>query len=75
MRQQAFKAARIILNSKDRIQTAYGNMNEQELARLILHEVVHKIKVTVEVTRGIAEVILCPKGIEVEIIDHDDERR
>lgn len=31
-----------------------------------------KLKVTVEVTGGVAEVTDCPDGVEVEIIDHDN---
>jgi hypothetical protein len=37
-----------------------------------------KLKATVEVTGGVAEVTDCPDGVEVEIVDHDDleaERR
>jgi hypothetical protein len=32
-------------------------------------------KVVVEVTGGIAQVTRCPEGIEVLIIDHDNDRR
>jgi hypothetical protein len=32
-----------------------------------------KLKVVVEVSGGVAHVTLCPEGVEVEIIDHDDE--
>jgi len=33
------------------------------------------LKVTIEVSGGIAEVTSCPDEVEVEIIDHDNDRR
>jgi len=34
-----------------------------------------KLKVTIEVKGGIAEVTQCPENVDVEIIDHDLEGR
>lgn len=33
-----------------------------------------KLKVVIEVPGGVAECTSCPPGIEVEIIDHDNEQ-
>ena len=40
-----------------------------------LMKVRNKKKVVIEVLGGVAEVTQCPEGVEVEIIDHDNERR
>ena len=34
-----------------------------------------KLKVVIEVLGGCAEVTSCPENVEVEIIDHDNDRR
>jgi len=31
------------------------------------------LKVIIEVSGGVADVTQCPEGVEVEIIDHDNE--
>ena len=36
---------------------------------------VQSLKVVIEVSGGVAEVTTCPAGVEVEIVDHDNEGR
>lgn len=46
----------------------------QSLGRAALGNNPLPLKVVVEVRGGVAEVTTCPTGVEVEIIDHDNEK-
>lgn len=47
----------------------------QSLGRAALGNNPLPLKVVVEVRGGVAEVTTCPTGVEVEIVDHDNEGR
>lgn len=44
------------------------------LAWEILQELTSGLDVVVEVSGGVAEVVVCPPSVRVQIIDHDNEK-